>query len=400
MQISVNSAISVLVLTACTFPSWKNPSGNASDAGGSNSSSEQTCADSRGVCFLAPELTTVSWGLTSITFRSSPVQSSTPTIILASNGSSEIIELKHDKSQMVEIDRLNVTPPPWQALGGDFNLDGKEDYVVACPGTASQLGVLSIWLGHQADKWSNALTQPLGLGTYAAAVRQVPVSEEVFAVGASYNAQLLLPVVAHKGASPTPGKSVALDFTPTAVEFATNAAGTTQLFAVGSTSGRGKLIAFGITGETLTQIAGYDALGTSPNDVKVADINGDSRLDAVVVDDSDQSRLYSLLGESSNLRSTTKQLDLPPHSHAVTISDFDRDGYADVATISGSTSTIQVCFGDGTGVFGECVQVPHALEQPTDLVAFDSDGDGWVEFFAIGYEGQLSRVQLGPARDK
>ena len=52
------------------------------------------------------------------------------------------------------------------------------------------------------------------------------------------------------------------------------------------------------------------------------------------------------------------------------------------------------------GVFGECVQVPHALEQPTDLVAFDSDADGWVEFFAIGYEGQLSRVQLGPARDK
>ena len=400
MQISVISATSALVLSACTFPSWKNHSGNVSDAGDSISLGEQTCADSRGVCFAAPELTTVSWGLTSITFRGSPVPSSTPTIILASNGSSEIVELKRGKSQMQELGRLSVKPAPWQALGGDFNLDGIDDYVVASPGTASQLGVLTIWLGHQADNWSKALTQTLGSGTYAAAVRQMPVSEEVFAVGASYNSQLLLPVVAHKGASPTPGKSVALDFAPTAVEFATNAAGKTQLFAVGSTSGRGKLVAFDIAGETLTQIAGYDTLGASPNDVKVADINRDSRLDAVVVDDSDQSKLYSLLGESSNSWSTTKQLDLPPHSHAVTISDFDRDGYEDVATISGSTSSIQVCFGDGTGVFGECEQIPHALEQPTDLVAVDSDADGWVEFFAIGYEGQLSRVQLGPARDK
>jgi hypothetical protein len=238
------------------------------------------------------------------------------------------------------------------------------------------------------------------LGTYAAATRYEPISGEVFAIGASYNSQLLIPLVAHKGASPTAGNGIDLDFKPTAAEFATSTAGITQLFAVGSTTAEGKLVTFDIAGESLVQSAECEIPSSSPNDVKLADLNGDSRVDAVVVDDSDQSRLYSLLGESSNSWAVTKQLDLPSHSHAAVISDFDHDGYSDVATISGSTSNIQVCFGDGTGAFVNCSQIPHALEQPTDLVAVDSDADGWIDILTIGYEGRLSRVRTSAGSDR
>lgn len=400
MQIPVISVVGALALSACAFPSWKDPSSTVSDAGESKLSSEQTCVDSRRVCFRAPELTNVSWGLTSISLRRSGVQTGTPTIILAAHGSSEVVELQCGASQIVEVSRLTVSPAPWQVVSSDFDLDGNEDSVVASPGSASQLGVLSLWRGLQADNWTNALTKTVGLGTYAAAARSAAISEEVIAVGASFNAQLLLPIVAHKGANPTAGKSVDLDFGPTAVEFATNPGGNTRLFAVGSTSSRAKLVTFNIEGETLTHPAECEVPGAAPNDIKLADLNGDSLVDAVVVDDSDQSRLYSLLGQSSNSWGAPKQLELSPHSHAAAISDFDRDGYVDVATISGSTPNIQVCFGDGTGAFINCAQIPHGLEQATDLIAIDSDANGWIDILAIGYEGQVSRVRTSLESDE
>lgn len=102
--------------------------------------------------------------------------------------------------------------------------------------------------------------------------------------------------------------------------------------------------------------------GTALNDVRLGDLNGDSQIDAVVMYDPDQSGMFSLVEDATNKWSIASQLDLPPHSHAAALADIDHDGYLDVATVSGSTSTIQVCFGDGSGGFGNCASAPHALE--------------------------------------
>ena len=119
----------------------------------------------------------------------------------------------------------------------------------------------------------------------------------------------------------------------------------------------------------------------------------------MVVDDANPSTLYSLVDGGGNWTSVAK-LDLPPHSHAGALADFNRDGRLDVATISGSTHTVQVCFGDGSGGFDDCVLVPHELDQPTDVVAFDIDSDGWSDLVAIGYEGRISAIHVVPIADK
>jgi hypothetical protein len=168
------------------------------------------------------------------------------------------------------------------------------------------------------------------------------------------------------------------------------------LFVVGTTGSTGKLLVFDLIEGQLSQSPNSYDLDTSPNDIELADLNGDNLLDVVVVNDSEHSTLESLLGDSTGGWTPVANIDLPAHSHAGALFDVDHDGRLDIATISGSTTTIQLCFGDGKGGFANCVNTPHGLEQPTDIVAGNLNTDGWADLVSVGYEGVLSRVRVSP----
>jgi hypothetical protein len=326
-----------------------------------------------------------------------PNENNKQTVIVAAYGSSEIVELQSQGFRFEETSRLKIEQAPWSAIGGDFDQDGREDYLVSVPGSSNHVGELGVWQGQETAKWSRKLTQTVGLGTYVVAVRSEAVSEEVVAVAGSFNQQVVVPLVAHKNSLPTAAGAVSMSLQPTAAEFGVDKGGKSRLYVVGSTFGAGRLVVFDISSEKLAVVSESQELGAGPNDIKLGELNGDDFLDAVVVDDSDHSQLYVLAGDAMNNLNVITQVSLPPYSHAGVLIDIDRDGYLDTATISGSTTTLYVCFGDGSGGFGHCESVPHGLEQPTDIAAGDIDADGWADLIVTGYEGRLSRVHILPA---
>jgi hypothetical protein len=131
----------------------------------------------------------------------------------------------------------------------------------------------------------------------------------------------------------------------------------------------------------------------------LGDLNGDSVDDAIVIEDSDVSILYSLIVDASRNWTIANQLQLPAYTHAGVLVDFDHDGLLDVATISGSTSTIQMCFGNGRGGFGQCILLPHGLKQPTDIASVDLDTDKWNDLVVVGYEGEVSAIRARAAAE-
>ncbi len=304
--------------------------------------------------------------------------------------------MRVDVTPFEELFRLDVGQAPWRAEVGDFAFDGSEDCLVAAPGSATQLGTMGLWNRKSGQQWSSLVSQTVGAGTYALSVRTDPVAKTTFAIAASYDAQTLLPLSSYAGAALTVGQSMTVDLKPTATAFGDGDSGANRVFVVGTNTGGGGLRVYNMSANQLALAASSQSFGSSPNDVEVGDINGDSRLDAIVVDDSDTSALYSLLDDGRGNWTVAAKLDLPAHSHAAALADYDRDGRLDVASISGSTVSIEVCFGDGSGAFGNCTAVPHALQQPSDIAALDIDSDGWTDLVAIGYEGEISGIHVSP----
>jgi hypothetical protein len=396
----VYCAIVGLVVTGCTLSLLKKVPEALNDAGASSDSDGPTCVASKQICFKAPVQTRVSWGLTSVTVTHSTSTEAHPSVVVAAYGSSEVVQMRVDVTPFEELFRLNVGQAPWQAVVGDFALDGSEDCLVASPGSATQLGKMSLWHRKSGQQWSSLISQIVGAGTYALSVRTDPVAKATFAIAASYDAQTLLPLSSYARAAPIAGQSMTVDLKPTATAFADGDSGANRVFVVGTNKGGGGLRVYNMSGNQLALAASSQSFGSSPNDLKVGDINGDSRLDAIVVDDSDTSALYSLVNDGRGAWSVAAKLDLPPHSHAAALADYDRDGHLDVASISGSTVSIEVCFGDGSGKFGNCTAVPHALQQPSDIAALDIDSDGWTDLVALGYEGTISGIHVSPASEQ
>ncbi len=310
--------------------------------------------------------------------------------------SNEIDVLAVRESELQIEHRISVTASPWSTTSADFDQDGNIDYLFATPGTLNNLGSANLWRGLPQGIRSEASTYKVGKGTYAVAARPNGGPEEIIAAAASYTDSILLPLIAHRGAMPTSGTSKTLTFKPTALQFGLNRGGADRLFVVGSTDTAGAMIVFDVQGPSLNQLNTVNNIGSNPNDVQLGDLNEDGLLDAVIVDDSTKSHLYAVICDAKATCSTTSQLDVPASSHAVALLDIDHDGHLDVAVISGTTSTIDVCFGTGTGSFQQCETVPHSLKEPTDIAAGDLDADGWADFVVIGYEGLAERIRVMP----
>ena len=94
------------------------------------------------------------------------------------------------------------------------------------------------------------------------------------------------------------------------------------------------------------------AAGHLPNDIGVADMNGDGNLDLVIADH--QSPYLTILlgdGKGSFKPAPGSPVDVHsnPHPHAVAVADFNQDGKLDVATDSWASNQIELLLGDGKG---------------------------------------------------
>ncbi len=122
------------------------------------------------------------------------------------------------------------------------------------------------------------------------------------------------------------------------------------------------------------------AAGHLPNDIAVADMNGDGNPD-LVIPNHQAPTITILLGDGKGGFRTAPgspfDVHSNPHPHGVTVADFDGDGKPDVATDSWGENKIELLLGDGKGGLrtpGRFFPVGHRPYERLRSADFDHDG--------------------------
>jgi hypothetical protein len=242
------------------------------------------------------------------------------------------------------------------ALPGDFNGDGKKDVV-----TMIQSYVSSTWT------YSISVVLSNGDGTF-----QAPVLTPV--PGNDYGAQIVVGdvngdkkddiIVAHQNGS----------------------VGTSSSFDVLISNGDGTFTLGNNYSITSNDLAG----GT------MADVNGDGKLDAVVVDQASPGNVWTLLGNGDGTFQTPTSVALNGGAgYVVAFADFNGDGLLDLADADYNTGQLTVYLATSATTYANSVsyatQGPGPVYYPCSLTAGDLTGDSKPEIVSANcYSNNLS----------
>lgn len=217
--------------------------------------------------------------------------------------------------------QIDIGLPASDVVSGDFNGDGKLDLAVS---NATNLSV-SVLLGNGDGKFQAPLTSPAGGRT------------EFLAVG-DFNGDGKLDLATANAYTPPEGVSVLLG----------NGNGTFQspiLYTV----------------------------GTTPQNLTTADLNGDGKLDLAVINYGDGT-ISVLLGKGDGTFQVLAPIDAVPSVLWVGAGDFDGDGKMDLATTGVSSTALLLGNGDGT------FRAPLLLSNGANSIAAgDFNGDGTLD---------------------
>ena len=141
------------------------------------------------------------------------------------------------------------------------------------------------------------------------------------------------------------------------------------------------------------------AAGPSPNDVAIADFNGDQRPDLAFANHETHA-VTVLLGDGKGGFSPAPAVPVRsvPHPHGIAAADLDRDGHVDLVIDSWGQNRLELLRGDGRGHFAEWKMVPvgqHPYQRPRIA---DVNRDGWPDLLASNLDGRDLSVLLGGAR--
>jgi FG-GAP-like repeat len=142
--------------------------------------------------------------------------------------------------------------------------------------------------------------------------------------------------------------------------------------------------------------------GKSPNDIAIADFDGDGKPD-VAFPNHETSHVTVLLGDGrGRFRSAPASpvaVRSKPHPHGIAAADFNGDGLVDFAVESWVNDQVEVIFGTGAGRFrtpGQLFGVGHMPYQK--LRAGDVNGDGAPDVVTTNFEGGNVTVLLGDGK--
>ncbi|MEU3838689.1 FG-GAP-like repeat-containing protein [Streptomyces sp. NPDC028635] len=114
-----------------------------------------------------------------------------------------------------------------------------------------------------------------------------------------------------------------------------------------------------------------------PSKLKLADVNEDGKLDAVVVAPGSPGRVAVLLGNGAGGFGTASVLSAGANLTSASVSDLNGDGHADLVASSALSAEVVVLEGDGTGGFGSPLAFGlNGGSNPQATAVADLDGDG------------------------
>ena len=141
------------------------------------------------------------------------------------------------------------------------------------------------------------------------------------------------------------------------------------------------------------------AAGPSPNDVAIADFNGDNRPDLAFANH-EAHAVAVLLGDGTGGFRAAPAVPVRsvPHPHGIAAADLDRDGHADLVIDSWGQNRLELLRGDGRGGFAEWQMMPvgrHPYQRPRIA---DVNRDGWPDLLASNLDSNDLSVLLGGPR--
>ena len=143
----------------------------------------------------------------------------------------------------------------------------------------------------------------------------------------------------------------------------------------------------GAFGQTVTQLVGY-----GPSALAVSDFNRDGFLD-IAVSNAGDTKVSILLGNGSTFTPAAAPNVLSSQS-GIVAADLNRDGIPDLAVLRDSQFSLSVLIGAGDGAFGSPVNytVPSGLR---GLVTDDFNGDGKPDLVSPAFAGTTATMLAG-----
>jgi hypothetical protein len=301
--------------------------------------------------------------------------------ILGNNGSGNFSSTK-------SFPGLSAMGGPNMAIG-DFNGDGYDDI--------AGIGFI-LWGGIDGSYTRQDITSPLGSNAIAAGdINGDGISDLAFTQRGDNTVTIWLGMVGTTGS-----------WAPSATEMQPVGANPFGL-AIGDLNGdgRGEVVTANAGSNSITVYSGSNtspyvtnrndlatAIGgyPTPEDVTIADVNGDGKLDVITVGRS-PGQISTFLNDGlgnlgSAIISPINSSSWDPRASAV--ADFNGDGYPDVVipiqwdlSVGHAINQVAILFGDNTGHFKneqDFAVGNTTTSQPDDVVAGDFNGDGLVDF--------------------